>query len=106
MVDKTLAHDQGNFLFLNGSNCEIRYKIPPTKRRLRLHRQKLRGVLSQHLDIRYGKEVKYCVKSQEGRMIVHFTDGTTEEGSLLVGADGNHSAGEYPSVDILRRYNH
>lgn len=76
----------------------MRYKIPPTKRRLRLHRQKLRSVLSQHLDIKYNKEVKFFEKTPEGRVVVHFMDGTIEEGSILIGADGNHSAGEHKSV--------
>lgn len=92
-MDKTLKHDAGNFLFLNGSTCEIRYRIPPTKRRYRLHRQKLRKVLSSHLDIQYGRAVKSFEKTAQGGVIVHFTDGTSEEGSVLVGADGNNSAG-------------
>lgn len=90
VVDSTLREDQGNFLFLNAETCDTRFRISPSKRRLRLHRQKFRDVLTDGLDIQDGK---YLVKVEEieGGVRAHFQDGTFVDGTILVGADGNNS---------------
>ncbi|KAF7541892.1 hypothetical protein G7054_g221 [Neopestalotiopsis clavispora] len=90
VVDSTLRKDQGNFLFLNAETCETRFRIPPSKRRLRLHRQKFRDVLTDGLNIQDGK---YLVRVEEieGGVRAHFEDGTFADGTILVGADGNNS---------------
>jgi 2-polyprenyl-6-methoxyphenol hydroxylase-like FAD-dependent oxidoreductase len=90
VVDPTLKHDAGNFLFLNAETGETLYKIPPSKRRLRLHRQKLRGVLSDGLNIQEGKKLT-TVEEIEGGVRAHFEDGTFAEGTILIGTDGNNS---------------
>lgn len=79
-------------MFLNCETAETRYKIPPSKRRLRLHRQKLRDLLASGLDIREGKKLKTVEELPCGGVKVYFEDGTSAEGSILVGADGNNSA--------------
>ncbi|KAH6649186.1 hypothetical protein BKA67DRAFT_521779 [Truncatella angustata] len=90
VVDSSLKKDEGNFLFLNAETCETRFKIPPSKRRLRLHRQKLRDVLTSGLNIQEGKELT-AVDEVDGEIRAHFQDGTYVDGTILVGADGNNS---------------
>jgi hypothetical protein len=84
--------DKGNFLFLNAATGEVRYRIPPTKRRLRLHRPKLSKVLSEGIDVQYGKEVAGFEKTADG-VVVQFQNGTSVNGTILIGADGNNSKG-------------
>lgn len=71
-------------------SSDTRFRISPSKRRLRLHRQKFRDVLTDGLDIQDGK---YLVKVEEieGGVRAHFQDGTFVDGTILVGADGNNS---------------
>ena len=58
----------------------------------RLRRSKLRDLLSQGLDIQYGKHLQNITYSDDGRSVTaHFADGTSTTGSLLVGADGARS---------------
>ncbi|EXJ93752.1 hypothetical protein A1O1_02145 [Capronia coronata CBS 617.96] len=83
--------DKGNFLFLDARNCEAKYRIPPTKRRLRLHRQKLRDVLVSGLDLQQGKKLASFETPAEGGVIATFADGSVAKGSILIGADGNNS---------------
>ena len=92
-VDPTLELDAGNFLFLNAETGEVRYKVPPTKERLRLNRLKLLNLLSEGLDIQWGKCVGDYEHLEDDSVAVSFEDGSEVVGSLLVGADGNNSAG-------------
>ncbi|KAH6637974.1 hypothetical protein C7974DRAFT_390624 [Boeremia exigua] len=58
----------------------------------RLRRSKLRDLLSQGLDIQYGKHLQNITyASDEQSVTAHFTDGSATTGSLLVGADGARS---------------
>ncbi|KAI0381231.1 FAD/NAD(P)-binding domain-containing protein [Hypomontagnella monticulosa] len=90
VVDRTLKHDAGNFLFLNCETAEIRYKIPPAKKRYRVHRKKLKDALSEDINIQEGKKL-VSVEEIEGGVRAHFEDGTFADGTILIGADGNHS---------------
>lgn len=90
VVDRTLKKDAGNFLFLNCETAETLYKIPPSKRRLRLHRQKLRNVLADGVNVQEGKKLTR-VEDIEGGVRAHFADGTFADGTILIGADGNNS---------------
>jgi 2-polyprenyl-6-methoxyphenol hydroxylase-like FAD-dependent oxidoreductase len=90
-VDTSLTVDEGNFLFLDASTSKPRYRIPPSKRRLRLHRQKLRDLLSSGLDIQEGKGLVSVETLPSGGVVAHFSDGTSATGSILIGADGNNS---------------
>jgi 2-polyprenyl-6-methoxyphenol hydroxylase-like FAD-dependent oxidoreductase len=96
VVDSSLEEDAGNFLFLNCATGETRYKIPPSKRRLRLHRQKLRDVISTGLNTQEGKELKSIENLPQGGVKAYFVDGTSATGSILIGADGNNS--------VVRKY--
>ncbi|KAJ4343067.1 hypothetical protein N0V87_000787 [Didymella glomerata] len=58
----------------------------------RLRRSKLRDLLSQDLDIQYGKQLQNIAYAEDGQSVTaQFTDGSTVTGSLLVGADGARS---------------
>lgn len=91
VVDPSLKEDEGNFMFLNCATGEARYRIPPSKRRLRLHRQKLRNILATGLHIQEGKGLESIENLPGGVVKAHFTDGTSATGSMVIGADGNNS---------------
>lgn len=50
-MDPYLAQDKGNFLVLDGRDLGILYKIPPSKKRVRANRTKLRALLLQGLNV-------------------------------------------------------
>ncbi|KAI1098461.1 FAD/NAD(P)-binding domain-containing protein [Jackrogersella minutella] len=91
VVDKSLKSDAGNFLFLNCETAGVRFKIPPSKNRLRLHRKKLRDILVDGVNIQEGKKL-VSVEEIDGGVRAHFEDGTFADGTLLIGADGIHSS--------------
>lgn len=95
-MDSSLKEDAGNFLFFDCKTAKPRYKIPPSKRRLRLHRQKLRDLLASGLDVQEGKKLKDVETMPNGSVTAHFEDGTSASGTILIGADGNNS--------VVRRY--
>lgn len=57
---------------------------------MRVHRQKLRNLLKEGTAVNWGKAL-YSVTQTSGSILAHFEDGTTVEGSLLIGADGSSS---------------
>jgi 2-polyprenyl-6-methoxyphenol hydroxylase-like FAD-dependent oxidoreductase len=93
-------------MFLNCATCEPRYKIPPSKRRLRLHRQKLRDVICTGIDIQEGKGLKSIENLPTGGVKAHFSDGTSATGSLIIGADGNNSAVRKQLLPDAYKLNH
>ena len=86
-----MKKDAGNFLFLNCATGKARYRIAPSKRRLRLHRQKLRTILTDGLNIQEGKKFERAEVLEDGRVRAHFQDDTFADGTILIGADGNNS---------------
>jgi 2-polyprenyl-6-methoxyphenol hydroxylase-like FAD-dependent oxidoreductase len=81
--------DTGRFLFLDLKTAEPKYVIPPSKR-LRIHRGRLRDLLSEEIEIQWGKNIMSITRTDDA-VVAHFEDGTTIEGALLVGADGSSS---------------
>lgn len=59
---------------------------------VRAKRNILRDWLSNHLDVQYGKKAERIKESDDG-VTVHFSDGTSAKGDIVVGADGVHSMG-------------
>ncbi|KAG4026286.1 hypothetical protein MFRU_042g00150 [Monilinia fructicola] len=91
-IDPTLNDVDGNFLFLNARKAEPRYKIPSSKLRRRLDRQKFRNLLTTDLNVREGKKLSSLTPPSEfGPLTAHFSDGTESSATLVVGADGNNS---------------
>lgn len=91
-VDSSVKEGEGGFLLMNGLDCEPRYHVYPRSRFLRAGRQKLREVLSSGLPIQFSKQLESFETSNTGCVTAKFSDGTTSQGRLLVGADGNSSA--------------
>ncbi|KAG8531886.1 uncharacterized protein KY384_003522 [Bacidia gigantensis] len=76
---------------LNAETGEVLMRAP-TPNVLRLNRARLREVLAQAIDVKYGKRLKSVEKGDDGKgVIATFEDGTTASGNLLVGADGAKS---------------
>ncbi|OJI98236.1 hypothetical protein ASPVEDRAFT_79902 [Aspergillus versicolor CBS 583.65] len=64
---------------------------PSSRCLLRVNRQAFRQVLCEGIKVQNDKELDYYEEFEDG-VLVHFKDGTSTTGSLLVGADGAHSA--------------
>lgn len=86
-----LSHDEGHFLVIDGRNMNAVLDIPPSKRRVRANRTKLRKLLLTGLDVVYEKQCSAYEILEDG-VLAKFTDGSTAKGTLLVGCDGNNSA--------------
>ena len=60
---------------------------------LRANRNKLRDYLAANIDVKWGKSLSQIEETDE-KVMLHFEDGTTATGDVLVGADGVHSKGK------------
>lgn len=89
-------NDSGNFLFINLETLDSKFRIPPNKRR-RVNREKLRKALLQGVadHVKWGKRLSdiELVDSTDGGggVRAHFADGSSVEGSMVVGAEGSNS---------------
>jgi 2-polyprenyl-6-methoxyphenol hydroxylase-like FAD-dependent oxidoreductase len=59
---------------------------------LRANRARFREWLATDLPVRWNKRYDHHVIDEDGKVTVHFRDGTTATGDVLVGADGIKSA--------------
>ena len=80
-------------LAADGRDLSVEHRLPPSKRRIRADRAKVRKVLLAGLDIKYDKRLSHFERVPAGGVRAFFLDGTSEEGTILVGADGNNSTG-------------
>ncbi|KAL1987926.1 hypothetical protein VTN96DRAFT_1910 [Rasamsonia emersonii] len=64
----------------------------PVQKFYRLRRSKLRALLAEGVDIRYGKKLQDITYSEDGRTATaYFEDGTSASARLIIGADGARS---------------
>ncbi|UNI17882.1 Gentisate 1,2-dioxygenase [Purpureocillium takamizusanense] len=101
-------NDNGNFLFLNLETLETKFRIPPNERR-RVNRERLRKALLQGVaeHVRWGKRLTdvELLDGDGGDVRAVFADGTTADGSLLVGAEGSNSqTRRFLAPDTFRNY--
>lgn len=79
--------------FFNGPTGDVQIAIPAPNLR-RLSRERFRKVLTQGMDIRWGKRltnVQLGMKEGEPPVMLSFDDGSRAEADLLIGADGTNS---------------
>jgi 2-polyprenyl-6-methoxyphenol hydroxylase-like FAD-dependent oxidoreductase len=71
----------------------LRIPRPPDGDNLLISRIALRTLLCHGLDdvLAFGREFTHATTGADGTVVAHFTDGTTETGDVLVGADGARS---------------
>ena len=84
--------DSDRLPFINGATGELIMEIKSHKF-YRFRRDKLRKLLLEGIDVRWGKSLSDIEYSEDGTSVTaSFADGTQDTGSLLIGADGPHSA--------------
>jgi 2-polyprenyl-6-methoxyphenol hydroxylase-like FAD-dependent oxidoreductase len=96
MIDPLFDRDSydGESFYYNGKTVEPIFNIP-TRHPPRVSRQKMRAWLKEGVDIKYGKALK-SIRLDEpgqdyGKVTAAFEDGSSYDGSLIVGTDGAHS---------------
>ncbi|KAI1743341.1 FAD/NAD(P)-binding domain-containing protein [Xylaria scruposa] len=83
--------DTGRFLFLDLRTLKPRYVIPPSPRK-RISRSKFRRLLTEGLDIHWGKSLSsFAPRANGSEITATFTDGTRVDGAMLIAADGSNS---------------
>ncbi|KAI4118670.1 MAG: hypothetical protein LQ345_001325 [Seirophora villosa] len=88
----TPTKDVEKLRFLNGRTGEI-MGVVEIEKFYRLRRSKIRALLLEGLEVRWGKSIADITYSDDGETVTaHFADGTQDTGSILVGTDGPHSA--------------
>ncbi len=87
----TPTKDVDTLRFLNGRTGEITGGIE-VKKFYRFQRGRLRNLLAEGLNIKWGKTLSQITYSDDGGQVTaHLMDGTEDTGSTLVGADGPQS---------------
>ncbi|KXX73145.1 6-hydroxynicotinate 3-monooxygenase [Madurella mycetomatis] len=84
------AGEQG-VLIRDGATGAIKIRVlyPDGVRRMQI--QKTKRVLSSGLRLQYGKRLVSLSYDSQDQVTAHFADGTSETGSIVVGADGGSS---------------
>ncbi|KAJ6782151.1 hypothetical protein PWT90_07443 [Aphanocladium album] len=93
VVDHLLPLDlPAEMAFYDGHSVDSRIGVQATSRQeiIRANRQRLREWLATKIDVKYGKAVE-TVDQDDDSVTLHFADGTSATGDLLVGADGSFS---------------
>ena len=83
------AGEKGSFSYYDLSTGEARWHTPASER-IRVSRERLRRLMSDGLDVEFGK-VLVDVRESEDGVTVLFDDDSSADGMLLVGCDGANS---------------
>lgn len=91
-VDPHVAtSDKDQLPFINGKTGEVIGAIQSDKF-YRFRRDKLRALLLEGLDVRWGKAVTDVIYSADGEKVTaRFADGSEQTGRILIATDGPHS---------------
>lgn len=88
----TPTKDVEELRFINGRTGEV-IGLAEIEKFYRLRRSKIRALLSEEVDVKWGKSITDLTYSEDGQTVTaHFADGSQDTGSILVGTDGPHSA--------------
>ncbi|KAL8836588.1 MAG: hypothetical protein Q9176_006225 [Flavoplaca citrina] len=88
----TPTKDSEKLRFINGKTGEI-MGVADVEKFYRFKRSKIRALLTEGVNVKWGKSISSITYSEDGtRVTAHFADGSQDTASLLVGADGPHSA--------------
>ncbi|GAB1321015.1 hypothetical protein MFIFM68171_11225 [Madurella fahalii] len=94
-VDRAAVEEgrASTFPFFDLSTAELKASTPAAteSQRIRVTRAGFRRLLAAGLDIQWGKAAKSFVTTQDGSVTVHFEDGSSYDGSLVVACDGASS---------------
>jgi hypothetical protein len=71
----------------DGSTKEEAFSFPIPKAR-EINIRKLRMLCAEHLDVQYGRKFDRYEVAGNGAVKVHFEDGSTDEGDIIIGIDG------------------
>ncbi|PMD41049.1 hypothetical protein L207DRAFT_348528 [Hyaloscypha variabilis F] len=86
-----VARDTDTFGLYNGKTGEL-LKALPTGGMRRFSRRKLRALISEGVDMKYGKTLSSISYNDSGSGVsAHFADGTSVSGDVLIGTDGPRS---------------
>ena len=86
-----VAKDTDTFAIHNGQTGELLKNLPSGGMR-RFSRTRLRTLISEGIDVKYGKTLtSISYDDSGGRVSAHFADGTNFRGDILIGADGPRS---------------
>ncbi|EMC99103.1 hypothetical protein BAUCODRAFT_65608 [Baudoinia panamericana UAMH 10762] len=83
------GRDSEELVHYAGHTGEVLFRTPVTDA-VRVSRRKLRMLLSEGIDIRFGKLLRSIVKT-DSNVVASFEDGDHIEADLIVGCDGAHS---------------
>ena len=87
----TPTKDIDTLRLLNGETGEVLGGIELHKF-YRFRRDKIRALLAEGIDVRWGKRISRITYSDDGSTVTAYSeDGTEDTGSILIGADGPHS---------------
>ncbi|KAI4606446.1 hypothetical protein J4E80_010198 [Alternaria sp. BMP 0032] len=81
------ALGEDRIVIYNGQTREEAFAFPiPMAREINIRR--LRMLLAEQLDVKYSKSFSHYKTMENGGVTVHFEDGTTDTGTLVIGLDG------------------
>lgn len=90
-------------LYRAGSTIKMGGRDDGTGKFVRANRARLRDWLSTHIPIQYGKKA-VSIEEEDDGVTVHFEDGSTAVGDVVVGAEGVRSPSRLPHPQHLSPY--